>query len=209
MAEREIRARLEGFVHRFTPSSQMSSLLIGVKRAVEAHGSLEKLFAQGAAPDQETVLPALAAFVEKLRSLCGGAEACPSLLSSPEDGSACKRLNLYLRWMIRRDAVDPGPWTLPLQAKLVVPLDTHLFRISTGIGLTSRRQADLRTAVEITRRFAEVSPADPARYDFPLTRLGINPACRALACGRPFEPGSHPARGDGRRRSGRRESPKR
>jgi len=203
MSEKEIRGRLEGFVHRFTPSRQMSSLLVGVKRAIEAYGSLEELFARGTARGQETILPALTAFVDKLRALCGGPGACPSLLSSPEDGSACKRLNLYLRWMIRRDAVDPGPWKLPLRAKLVVPLDTHLFRISTGIGLTARKQADMKTAVEITRRFAEVSPGDPVRYDFSLTRLGINPACRALASGLPFGPGSHPARGGDQRRSGR------
>jgi uncharacterized protein (TIGR02757 family) len=80
--------------------------------------------------------------------------------------------------MVRRDRVDPGPWRSISRAKLVVPLDTHLYRISRGLRLTIRRQADLKTAMEITRGFARCSPRDPVRYDFSLTRLGINPACR-------------------------------
>ena len=177
----EITGRFHGFTHRFTTGRELSSLLLGVKRALKEHGSLERLFARGMARGQETILPALAAFVGKLREYSGGASACPSLLSSPEDGSACKRLNLFLRWMVRRDAVDPGPWSLAPRSKLVVPLDTHLYRIASGIGLTARRSADLKTALEVTRGFAALRPADPVRYDFALTRLGINPACRALA----------------------------
>ena len=144
------------------------------------------MFGAGLGTGDETVLPALSVFVDRLRELSGGTDAVASLLSSPEDGSACKRLNLYLRWMVRRDAVDPGPWTRVSQKLLVVPLDTHLFRIAARIRLTTRKQADLKTALEVTRRFALLRPDDPVRYDFCLTRLGINPACRALA-GWPFQ----------------------
>ncbi len=80
--------------------------------------------------------------------------------------------------MVRRDAVDPGPWTRVPRAKLVVPLDTHMFRIGRGLGFTPRRQANLATALEITRALARLNPRDPVRYDFSLTRLGINPDCR-------------------------------
>ena len=132
------------------------------------------------------MLPALALFVERLRAAAGGHAACPSLLSSPEDGSACKRLNLYLRWMVRRDRVDPGPWRTVPRSKLVVPLDTHMFRIARALGLTRRRQANLATAVEITRGFARYSPRDPVRYDFCLTRLGINPLLEGPALLRPL-----------------------
>jgi uncharacterized protein (TIGR02757 family) len=167
-----------GFRHRFTPGSELAALLRGVKTAIAEHGSLEGLF--GAEPDTggDTVLPRLSSFVGRLRVYAGGDDSCPSLLSSPKDGSACKRLNLYLRWMVRRDAVDPGPWTSVSMAALVVPLDTHLFRIAGRLGLTARRQPDLKTAQEITRGFARYSPRDPVKYDFVLTRLGINPACR-------------------------------
>jgi uncharacterized protein (TIGR02757 family) len=173
----QLRRLFRDFRHRFTDGRELAALLIGVKRAVAEHGSLEALFARGMAARDGTILPGLALFVERLRKFAGGPDACPSLLSSPEDGSACKRLNLYLRWMVRRDAVDPGPWRSVPQAKLVVPLDTHLFRLSRLMGLTRRNQPDLKTALEVTRAFAAASPRDPVRYDFALTRIGINPAC--------------------------------
>jgi uncharacterized protein (TIGR02757 family) len=177
-SRQDIDQAFAGFKHRFTPGAELAALLWGVRTAVAEHGSLEGLFV--AAPDtgDDTILPRLASFVERLRAYAGGDDSCPSLLSSPNDGSACKRLNLYLRWMVRRDAVDPGPWTSVSPARLVVPLDTHMFRIAGGLGLTARRQADLKTAREITRAFARYSPQDPVKYDFALTRLGINPACR-------------------------------
>jgi uncharacterized protein (TIGR02757 family) len=171
-----------GFKHRFTTGAEMAGLLSALRRAREEHGGLEALFAQGVGAGDATVLPALAAFVEALRARA--CRPCPSLLSSPEDGSACKRLNLWLRWMVRRDAVDPGPWTRVPRRLLVVPLDTHLFRIAGQLGFTARRSADLKTVTEVTAAFARLAPRDPVRYDFCLTRLGINPACRDddLAC---------------------------
>jgi uncharacterized protein (TIGR02757 family) len=174
--ERAIGRLYTGFKHRFTTGRELAALLVAVKRAAARHGSLEALFAAGLGRGDVTVLPALGGFVDALRRLAP--HPCPSLLSSPSDGSACKRLNLYLRWMVRRDAVDPGPWRGVSRSKLVVPLDTHLFRIGRALGLTGRRQADLCTALEITRGFAEISPRDPVRYDFALTRLGIRPECR-------------------------------
>jgi len=179
-----ISRMFEGFSHRFTTGRELAALLTGVKRALADRGSLEKLFAAGADASDETVLPALARFVGELRSFAGS--VLPSLLPSPADGSACKRLNLFLRWMVRRDAVDPGPWTAVSPAKLVVPLDTHMFRISRALGLTSRRQADLKSALEITRGFRAIRPEDPVRYDFSLTRLALNPACREKGIERLF-----------------------
>ena len=171
-----ISRMFEGFSHRFTTGRELAALLTGVKRALADRGSLEELFAAGADASDQTVLPALARFVGELRSYAGS--VLPSLLPSPADGSACKRLNLFLRWMVRRDAVDPGPWTAVSPEKLVVPLDTHMFRISRALGLTARRQADLKSALEITRGFRAIRPEDPVRYDFSLTRLALNPACR-------------------------------
>ena len=117
------------------------------------------------------MLPALSAFADALIAAADG--GCPSLVPHPAKGSACKRLHLYLRWMVRRDAVDPGGWNGVPTAKLIVPLDTHMHRIGLGLGLTARRQADMRTALEVTRGFARHAPHDPVRYDFALTRLPI------------------------------------
>jgi uncharacterized protein (TIGR02757 family) len=178
----EIRAACHGFVHRFTPAAEMAGLLSSIKNAIRKHGSMERLFILGLEARDETVLPALSAFTAELQRQAD--EACPSLLPSPDKGSACKRLNLFLRWMARKDEVDPGPWTAVSPARLVVPLDTHMHRISRALGLTRRAQADGRTALEVTQAFREIRPRDPVRYDFALTRLGIRKDCvdNPLAC---------------------------
>ncbi len=94
-------------------------------------------------------------------------------IADPSRGSAAKRINLFLRWMVRRDQVDPGGWEGVSPSKLVVPLDTHMHGISLTLGLTRRKQADMRTALEITEAFRTIAPEDPVRYDFALTRPGI------------------------------------
>ena len=160
-----------GFRHRFTTSGEVAGLLYGAKRVIESEGSLYACFLSGLQDKDETVVPALSRLVGCLLAESGGGGS--SLLSPPERGSACKRLNLFLRWMVRRDQVDPGGWDGVPASKLVVPLDTHLYRISRALGMTARRTADLRTAMEVTRAFRKIAPEDPVRYDFALTRLGI------------------------------------
>ena len=94
-------------------------------------------------------------------------------MPDPSKGSACKRLALYLRWMVRNDEVDPGGWKMVDPSALLIPLDTHMFNICTTLGLCSRKAADGRSAIEITEAFKKVCPEDPVRYDFALTRFGI------------------------------------
>lgn len=103
------------------------------------------------------------------------------LLSSPADGSACKRLLLYLRWMVRPDdGLDTGLWADAIPAsKLLIPLDTHTFRIARYLGLTERAASDWKAAVEVTEGLKRFDPADPVRYDFALCRLGILDLCPA------------------------------
>lgn len=112
-----------------------------------------------------------------------------TLLPLPSEGSACKRWNMYLRWMVRRpgaraaqglparaDGVDLGLWALS-PARLIIPLDTHVSRLSGFLGLTGRPDDSWRTAVEITANLARFDPLDPVRYDFALAHLGISGAC--------------------------------
>jgi uncharacterized protein (TIGR02757 family) len=162
-----------GFKHRFTTGEDLVSLLENLKGALRRHGSLEACFLAKYDPASPTVLPALAGLAEEL-SACDCTAGM--LLPSPERGSACKRLNLFLRWMVRSDEVDLGVWTRVPASKLIIPLDTHMHRISRQLGLTRRNQADMRTALEITDRFRSIVPDDPVRYDFALTRLGIRQA---------------------------------
>ncbi|MCF8061899.1 MAG: TIGR02757 family protein [Deltaproteobacteria bacterium] len=168
----ELRSALSGFRHRFSPGEEISDLLWAARRIIRESGSLEACFAAGLGDGQSTVLPALTSFVRSLRA-AGGRKGF--LLARPERGSACKRWHLFLRWMVRRDDVDPGGWAGIPPSMLIVPLDTHMHRIGRGLGGTARKQADARAALEVTEMFRRVAPEDPVRYDFSLTRLGIRP----------------------------------
>ena len=169
-SNRSIQKAFKDFKHRFTTGEDISRMLTGTKRAINRHGSLEKCFKKGIRPDDENLMPALMRFVAEIRN--GKVFKDNGLMPCPSDGSACKRWNLFLRWMVRKDNVDPGGWDLP-SSKLIVPLDTHMYKIGIGLGFTNRKQADLKTAIEITNVFREINANDPVRYDFALTRLGI------------------------------------
>jgi len=166
---REFRKILEGFKHRFTTGDHLSELLGGIREAVIRYGSLESFFVRAWEEADGSLCAALSHFAGRLGCALEG----NMLVPSPQGGSACKRLNLFLRWMVRCDAVDPGGWHRMDPSRLVVPLDTHMHRIALGMGLTRRRQADWRAVVEVTEAFAALVPEDPVRYDFVLTRPGI------------------------------------
>jgi len=159
------------FKHRFTTGDEIAAMLFGMKNVIMKYGSLYACFKAGLTNNAESILPALTEFVKELGS--GFNCVSNSLLPFPERGSACKRLNLFLRWMVRRDNVDPGGWDDISPSKLVIPLDTHMHRICLTLGLTKRKQANIKTALEITHSFQTIAPHDPVRYDFALTRLGI------------------------------------
>ena len=95
----------------------------------------------------------------------------------PSTGAACKRLNLFLRWMVRRDGVDPGGWTAVGAGQLIVPLDTHTIRIGRCLRLTRRQSPGWKMAVEITDALRAIDPDDPVRYDFSLCHLSMMGAC--------------------------------
>jgi uncharacterized protein (TIGR02757 family) len=169
--DRALATACRGFRHRFTTSVDLRRLLAAVGRVLSRHGTLAAAFARGYDPSHPTIVPAAANFVGAFGRI-GRAGGFP-LLATPDAGSACKRLHLFLRWMVRRDDVDPGTFELDAAHQLVVPLDTHMHRIGLALGFTSRRQSDLRTALEITEGFRRLAPADPVRYDFVLARRGM------------------------------------
>lgn len=172
MSHDALEKRYRHFKHRFSTGEELLVLLQGARTALDAFGSLEACFLAGYRDTDDTILPALCNFVKTV--LDGRPpEYRNSLLPLPDRGSACKRLNLFMRWMVRQDAVDPGGWNRIPMSKLIIPLDTHMHRISRAMGLTRRRQADMATALEVTRAFQKLVPEDPLRYDFVLTRLGI------------------------------------
>ncbi len=161
------------FKHRWTTGEDLATALFGLKHVIEKYGSLQACFAAGLSADDDTILPALSAFVREMTAHTGGGPN--HLLPLPAAGSACKKLNLFLRWMVRCDDVDPGGWEAVPKSKLLVPLDTHMYRTCLALGLTERKQADMRTVLEVTAGFKGIVPEDPVRYDFVLTRMGIKP----------------------------------
>ncbi len=167
----KIRNLFPDFKHRFTTGREVSSLLLSARSVISKQGSLYNCFRSCAKTNDQTIIPSLTKFVSILKEKAHEIES--HLLPSPQNGSACKRLNLYLRWMVRKDRVDPGGWDEIEQKKLIIPLDTHMYKIGQALGFTNRRQADLKTAIEITEGFKLFSPEDPVRYDFALTRFGI------------------------------------
>jgi uncharacterized protein (TIGR02757 family) len=180
--------RLRGFYHRFNTSRDLGVLFWIIRRAFEEYGSLESMFASTISAEDIDTTNALENFCATLLGF-GHERFYPRgelkrrigvrfLFPRPSEGSACKRMNLYLRWMIRpQDGIDCGVWTRVTPRQLVIPLDTHIARISSYIGLTSMRSPGWAMAQDVTRSLRRLDPADPLRYDFALCHLGIAGDC--------------------------------
>ena len=189
-----LRGILGNFKHRFTTSADMERLLINIASALSEYGSVEKLMASCLERANDNLFNALDIFSDCLSRNEDGARASGfSLVTAPRDGSACKRLFLFLKWMVRHDDVDPGGWTVISPRRLIMPTDTHIHAISLRLGLTKRKQADLKAAVEITGALARLCPDDPTRYDFVLTRFGIRDGLSVDELTRLAEAGTSPA----------------
>ena len=171
-ADREsLNKAYKNFKHRFTTDKDVVELLFAIGQVIKKYDSLYKCFMHGFSNNDETILSGLCNFIGELMKF--GLTRKNSLIASPEDKSACKRLNLFMRWMVREDSVDPGGWGGIPKSKLVVPVDVHMHKICSKLGFTKRKQADLKTALEITEVFRSFSPLDPCKYDFSITRFGI------------------------------------
>jgi len=160
-----LKDQLKGFRHRFTPGEEMADFLFSLSDKQAEHGLLGNYLAGFLS--RKPYMEALDMFVEGILSSSGRSY----LLPRPSRGSACKRLHLFMRWMVREDEVDPGGWGMIPASELLVPVDVHMFRVGKCLGFTRRKTADSRTALEITEGFRELSPFDPVKYDFALTRF--------------------------------------
>lgn len=159
------------FKHRFTTGLELVQVLAGIKFVLSDYGTLNEAFVKNI--NNNDFLCSLTNFTKLLKCQCSLPNV--SMVPSPEKESACKRLCLFLRWMVREDEVDPGGWKGVDKSLLLIPLDTHMFAISKKLGLTKRNQPDMKTAQEITAAFRKVKEDDPVKYDFCLTRFGIHP----------------------------------
>jgi uncharacterized protein (TIGR02757 family) len=178
-------AALAGLVHRWASGRDLVAFVWTIGQMLGRAGSIERFFLEGLDAGAADVEAALESFGERARALdvtraYGRRPVRPGVwffFPRPSTGSACKRLNLYLRWMVRRDEIDMGVWAGVAPARLVVPLDTHVIRVGRCLGLTRRRTPGWAMAVEITESLRALDPVDPVRYDFSLCHLGMMNAC--------------------------------
>jgi len=173
------RNKLKTFKHRFNTGDDISDLLTLLKKVLAQNGSIENFFAQNYNPAEANIVPTLTKFCDSLYKMHGSAitTGLKYLLASPARGSVCKRLNLFLRWMVRDDNVDTGLWKSVDKAKLIVPVDVHMGRLTKILGFHDQKTLSLKTAVKITANFAKITPDDPVKYDFALSRIGILDNC--------------------------------
>jgi uncharacterized protein (TIGR02757 family) len=169
-------APLRGLVYRWVRGPDVITVLRGVRRAL-AGAPLESLFA-----GPGDLRSRLARGLDRLRDAAAAdgplTRGALTFLPDAAAGSACKRWNLALRWLVRpADGVDLGVWTTFRPAELIIPLDTHVGRVSRFLGLTAREDASWRTAEQITAALRRFDPHDPVRFDFALAHLGISGAC--------------------------------
>jgi uncharacterized protein (TIGR02757 family) len=176
---------LRALGHRWTRGDDLVGLVWILHTLLVEHGSLEAAFAPGVSTDDADV----GAAIERFSSLARAVDLRPAygrrpkspgahyFFTRPSTGSACKRMNLFLRWMVRADAIDPGGWTRVSPRQLVVPLDTHTIRIGRCLRLTRRASPGWLMAAEITASLRELDPGDPVRYDFALCHLSMMGAC--------------------------------
>jgi uncharacterized protein (TIGR02757 family) len=179
------RDRFAHLVHRWTNGADFAALVWILHQMIERSGSIENFFVEGLAPDAIDVGAALQSFSTRALALdvsavYGRRRPKPGVayfFSKPSSGGACKRLNLFLRWMVREDRVDLGVWTKVKPAQLIVPLDTHIIRVGRCLRLTKLKSPGWRMAADITAALRVIDPVDPARFDFSMCHLGMMNAC--------------------------------
>ena len=194
----DVRAGLRtfsGFKHRFNDGRDLCALLWGMRQMVAQEGSIQSFFLRGHNPADDDVSNSLNSYTAAVLALdysdvFGGGSIPPDsyfpfLFPAPASGSACKRLCMFLRWMVRpADGIDLGLWGGISPAQLIIPVDTHISRISRYLGLTCRKAGDWRMAREITAALRSFDPNDPVKYDFSLAHLGISDGCDGKDPGR-------------------------
>ncbi|MCD4831561.1 MAG: TIGR02757 family protein [Anaerohalosphaeraceae bacterium] len=164
--------------YRFNSPADIIAIIEVLKSAIGRFGSLEKTFLTGYNEKDETIAPALLAFSATMLGNCPKpSRGLKYLITSPENSSTCKRMFLFLRWMVRNDNIDSGLWKKIDKSKLIVPIDVHMGRLSKILGLHRKKTYNLKTAIEITEGFRKICPGDPVKYDFALCRIGILENC--------------------------------
>jgi len=174
-SDNKIKQTLSSHYYRFQNAQDVANIFIALKRLKEID-SIENLFYEGY-KKEENVLEGLWYFIDTLKSVnkhqSRGYNFLVGSVPKKESGMGTyKRYMMYLRWMVRDDALDLGLWSKIDKKDLLLPLDTHTFKVSQRLGLLKRKTYDMKAALEITKRLAKFDKEDPVKYDFALYRLG-------------------------------------
>jgi uncharacterized protein (TIGR02757 family) len=178
--------RFDRFIYRFNRPRDLVAFCVAARDVLARHGTLEKCFVAGDPDPAGSIGPALERFALAFLEADLGdvfprgriSRGYRHFFPLPSTGGPCKRLHLFLRWMVRRDAPDFGLWTAVSPARLLIPVDTHIENMSRAIGLTRLRSRTWRMAEAITAQLAVVDPADPVKYDFALCHKRMSGDCR-------------------------------
>ena len=179
------RDRFAHLVHRWTNGADFAALVWILHQMIERSGSIENFFVEGLSDDAVDVGAALQSFSTRalaldVSAIYGRRRPKPGVayfFSRPSSGGACKRLNLFLRWMVRHDQVDLGVWNKVRPGQLIVPLDTHIIRVGRCLRLTKLKSPGWRMAADITASLRAIDPVDPIKFDFSICHLGMMNAC--------------------------------
>ena len=179
------RHAFKHLVHRWTNGADFAALVLIMREMLRRSGSIENFFVEGLAADAVDVGDALQSFSTRaleidVTPVYGRRKPTPGVayfFSRPSSGGACKRLNLFLRWMVRKDRVDLGIWKKIRPGQLIVPLDTHVIRVGQCLQLTTLKSPGWRMAAGITAGLRAIDPIDPIRFDFSICHLGMMNAC--------------------------------
>jgi uncharacterized protein (TIGR02757 family) len=172
--ERTDLNRFKGFVHRTFNSDDLIFFFKSLQRIYTTYPSLEDLLIKFVPPNSTDLGSAITQWRSEF-FLPKHLPRSEKHFSNPATGSACKRINMFLRWMVRKDeyGVDFGIWTKVNPALLTCPLDVHSGRVARKLGLLERKQDDWKAAIELTDRLKAFDPKDPVKYDFALFGLGV------------------------------------
>lgn len=170
----------KGLKHRFYTEADIINLFLMMSHVYKTYASLKNLFIHCYNPNEQNLKNAISKFsnhfIEISKEINGQKKVSSGLkfmFPNPSKGSACKRMNLFLRWMIRKDELDFGLWDEIPPSKLIIPVDTHIAKICTSLKLTTRKNVSWNMAEEITENLKKFDPIDPVKYDFALCHIGM------------------------------------
>jgi len=173
-----IEKDFSNIVHRFYSSADIAALFILLKDIYVKEGSLRHVFVKNYDKKSVNLKNEISLFTDYIfngleKQGASISHGLKFMFPNPAKGSACKRMNLFLRWMVRKDELDFGLWDDIDKSKLIIPVDTHVARVCKEIKLTKRKIADWKMAEEITENLKKLDPDDPVKYDFAICHIGM------------------------------------